>query len=156
MNLEPNQVVAGGLLRLLADTFVMLFKIRHFCWQMGDILGPERIDVIRQDHRHLDLTLDEIALNIIQLDREIAQDFSDLIKMSSIKLEGANNDLQTSLKQLIADHGQVIADINTLEVTLPSCDTWKDHDLLKRLAQSHMRCRDSLSTLISDPEDTLH
>ena len=50
---EQRQIISGGLLCLLADTFVLLCKTRHLCWRVNGAVRDGVRAIIRQDHRDL-------------------------------------------------------------------------------------------------------
>ncbi len=145
---EPREVISGGLLRLLADTFVLLYKARHLSWRVnGDVSEGVRA-IIKQDHRDLDDAADKIARHVIALGRELAPSYSDLIGSSSINQELALRSEMDMIRQIEADHAQILADIDTLEAALPLQEDEDSQRLLQHLRDCHENCRVSLSALL--------
>ncbi len=143
-----EEITSGGLLRLLADNFVLLYKARHLSWRVNGDVGTGLRAIIRQDHRDLDDAADDLALRIISLGRDLPPSYPDLVGSSSIKQELAQRKAADMIGQLIDDHDQILRDIDTLEVTMPIGGDKKTIGLLEQLKHCHDRCRVSLQGLI--------
>lgn len=145
---NPQQVTSGGLLRLLADTVVLLFKIRHLSWRIDGNVGNSVQAIIRQDRRDLDDAVDRIARRILDLGRDLAPNYGELIRSSSVEQERALRSEMDMIRQVVTDHEKILADIETLTVALPLNDDSKTADLLNQLAACHQQSRDNLSGLL--------
>ena len=145
---NPAAITSGGLLRLLADTFVLLFKTRHLSWRVDGDVGNGMRAIIRQDHRDLDDAVDKIARRIIDLGRDLAPSYSELTRTSSVDQELELRSEMDMIRQVATDHEKILADIDTLSVALPLSDDHKTAELLDHLADCHRNCRDSLSGLL--------
>ncbi len=143
-----SEIISGGLLNLLADTLVLLFKTRHLSWRInGDLESGVRA-ILRQDHRDLDDAVDRIARRILDLGRDLAPSYSALIRPSSIKQENESRSEMDMIGQIIADHETILTDIDTLSVALPLQDDVKTTELLDQLADCHRHCRDGLADVL--------
>lgn len=145
---EKHAIVSGGLLRLLADTAVLLFKIRHLMWRFGNGLQDNLQAVLRNDHHALDKALDEIARHILALGRDIPPSYASLVQSSSIEQELEERSQLEMIRQIAADHSQIIADIDTLEVALPLGEDEDALRLLGHLRACHQDCRTRLAVLL--------
>ena len=150
---RSNRVIGGGLLRLLADTSVLLYKTRHICWRANGPLQAGLRAVIQEDHASLSDTADEIARHITELGVEIPPDFTALAAMSSIKPTDDLGTLSGAVARIARDHEAVVADIETLRVTLPLEDEPKAAALLERLAKHHACCTHNLKRCSPSTED---
>ncbi len=148
---NPQQVTSGGLLRLLADTVVLLFKTRHLSWRMNGDVGSGVRAIIRRDRRDLDDAVDRIARRILDLGRDLAPNYGELIRSSSVEQERELRSEMDMIRQVVTDHEKILADIETLTVALPLSDDPITADLLNHLAACHQQCRDNLSGLIRRP-----
>ena len=151
----PKAVTSGGLLRLLADTFVLLFKTRHLSWRVNGDVGNGVRAIVRQDHRDLDDAVDKIARRILDLGRDLAPSYVELIRSSSVDQELELRSEMDMIRQVVADHEKILADIDTLSVALPLNHDHKTVELLDHLAECHRNCRDSLSGLIRRPDQSV-
>ena len=153
---ENDSLIGGGLLRLLADTSVLLYKTKHICWRASGQLGDGLRSVIRQDHAALGGTADDIAHHITDLGVEIPSDFSELSAMSSVKAGTNGLGVAEAIAAIYADHRTILADIETLRVTLPLEGDDKTVELLDQLSEHHHVCWEKLKDLLPRAEDTVH
>ena len=153
---EPREVISGGLLRLLADTFVLLYKARHLSWRVNGDAGHGVRAIIKQDHRDLDDAADKIARHVLALGRDLAPSYSDLIRSSSIDQELVVRSEMDMIRQIADDHAQILADIDTLEAALPLHQDTESQHLLDHLRDCHENCRISLSALLPAKGERKH
>lgn len=152
---EPTHIISGGLLRLLADTIVLLYKVRHLSWLVNGGIADGVRRIVEQDHRSLDDAADKIAKRIIALGRALSPSYQDLIRSSSISQELTVRGEMEMILQIVCDHEQVLADIETLEVTLPLAHDAETAQLLCHLSDCHKNCRQGLLSLIRPPGETV-
>ena len=152
---EKHEIISGGLLRLLADTAVLLYKIRHLTWRSGGDLQESLQAFVQNDHRALDKAIDEIARHILMLGRVIPPSYVSLIQSSSIQQELDVRSQMEMISQIAADHAQILADIETLEAALPLDEDEAAKRLLDRLAACHDSCRRSLDALLPKGDDSV-
>lgn len=152
---KTHQIVSGGLLRLLADTLVLLYKTRHLSWRANESICNGLRAVVWQDHRELDAAVDRIAHRIRALGREVPPNYSDLIRSSSIKQELELREEIVMTGRIREDHMQIMTDIETLEVTLPLDQDAATRNLLNDLYESHRKCRDKLNGLLRSHDQIL-
>lgn len=151
-----NRVVGGGLLRLLADTSVLLYKTKHICWRADGPLEDGLRSVIREYHAALSATADDIAQHIIDLGVSIPEDFADVAAMSSIKPAANVLPIAEAIAGNAGDHRMIAADIETLRVTLPLEGDSQTIALLDRLAEHHDICWKKLKDLLPKAGETTH
>ncbi len=131
---EPSQIVSGGLLRLLANTFVLLFKARHLSWRVNGTVGDGVRAIVFQDHRDLDTAADGIARRILALMGEVPPNYRDLVRPSSIRQE---------------------LEIRGEMAMIPLEDDTATDQLLGELASCHRQCQESLASLIRRSDQSL-
>ena len=142
-----QHLISGGLLRLLADTLVLLYKARHLSWRATDGPGTDIRAVVRQDHRALDAAADRIAGRILALGGDLPPNYAELVQGSSIKQELEPRSELAMIAQIADDHAQILADVDTLEAMLPLDADAESAALLGHLAACHRRCQASLNGL---------
>ena len=144
----PKDVISGGLLRLLADTFVLLHKTRHLSWRVNGGVASDVRTIVQQDHRDLDETADRIARHILHLGREVPPSYADLVCTSSIRQELAFRSEMDMIVQIADDHERILEDIETLEVTLPLEEDPEAKRLLAHQRSCHQTYRERLAALL--------
>ena len=153
---EPKRLISGGLLRLLADTFVLLYKARHLSWRVNGDLGHGVRAIVRQDHRALDEAADKIARRIRTLGREVPPSYAELVGCSSIAQELGVRPEMEMIAQIVQDHLQILSDIDTLVAALPLQDDEETAHLLSHLSQCHENCHQSLGGLVRGEDQPVH
>lgn len=152
---SSSRVVGRGLLRLLADTVVLQNKTQHVRWRAGGALQAGLEGVMRRDYGALAQAGDEIAARITALGVAIPADVATLTAMASIAPDLAPNPID-ALASIAQDHRAVVADIETLAVTLPLEEDPQTRALLDTLAQRRQACARRLSALLPQAGDTFH
>ena len=153
---EPRRLISGGLLRLLADTLVLLYKARHLSWRVNGSFGNGVRAVVRQDHRDLEEAADRIARRILALGRDVPPSYPELIESSSIAQELKTRSEMEMIAQIVRDHAQILADIDTLEAALPLDEDVETAQLLSHLWQCHQKCRRRMGELVKDDDEPTH
>lgn len=144
---KDDRIVGSGLLRLLADTMVLHFKTRHVCWRARGALDLGLSRLIREDHAVLNASADGLAHEIVRLGVAIPGDFRELVAMSSIAPPDGATPPTAAVGALGADHRTIVADIETLRVTLPLARRAQTKVLLDALEERHAACAAALDAL---------
>lgn len=158
---HPNRnhaIIGGGLLRLLSDTIVLLYKTRHLYWSRGGAFDRGLEQLVCEEHTELNDLCNQVAREIVQLSVSIPADFAIFVRMSSIRFADTDqdDDINASLKSLSSDHRKIMADIETLSVTLPLEKSQNSAALLQSLTERHRRCVQNLEALVVHSDETAH
>lgn len=116
LNLDKKKTTATAkeLNVLLADYHLYYQKLRNFHW---NIVGHNFFDLHNKFEEMYDdakIKIDEIAERILTLRFQPTSNFSDYIKMSSIKEASENTKDLEMVKKLLADHGLLLKQMRTV------------------------------------------
>lgn len=116
LNLDKKKTTATAkeLNVLLADYHLYYQKLRNFHW---NIVGNHFFDLHNKFEEMYDdakIKIDEIAERILTLRFQPTSNFSDYIKMSSIKESSENTKDLEMVKKLLADHGLLLKQMRTV------------------------------------------
>lgn len=147
MTESGNTLVGGGLLRLLADTFILVYKVRHLCWRTNGPLGSKFTAIFNAEYGALNATSDDIARKIVAAGGEVPHSPDALAAMSSVKPGPTSPNPVASLAAIARDHETILADIDTLEAMVSADADDETRDLLVRLATQHRASKDELERI---------
>ncbi|QAA81261.1 DNA starvation/stationary phase protection protein [Aequorivita sp. H23M31] len=110
LNLDKKKTAATAkqLNILLADYHLYYQKVRNFHW---NVVGHNFFDLhIKFEEMYEDAKtkIDEIAERILTLRYQPTSNFSDYLKMSSIKEDSENTKDMEMVKKLLEDHGKLL------------------------------------------------
>lgn len=110
LNLDKKKTTATAkeLNVLLADYHLYYQKLRNFHW---NVVGHSFFDLhnkFEEMYNDAKIKIDEIAERILTLRFQPTSNFSDYIKMSSIKEAAENTKDLDMVKKLLADHGLLL------------------------------------------------
>lgn len=116
LNLDKKKTTATAkeLNVLLADYHLYYQKLRNFHW---NIVGNHFFDLHNKFEEMYDdakIKIDEIAERILTLRFQPTSNFSDYLKMSSIKESSENTKDLEMVKKLLADHGLLLKQMRTV------------------------------------------
>lgn len=143
---DNSEILSGGLMRLLASNFALLFKARYISWQRTAELQADLRAIVRQDHRDLNDCVDALARMIVRLGRAVPPSYCDLMHASSISDKLRSGTVADMIAELASDHRQSITDIDLLETVLP--DNANVKELLKNLRLCHVTSLESITKVI--------
>ena len=129
--------VAQELSKVLADSFAVYLKTHGYHW---NVRGPEFFsyhNLLEQQYRDIWAALDEIAERIRALGEFAPQAHSAFANLTSIKDGDPEKDASAMLKELIKDHGVLIA---TARAALDAADKVGDEasvDLMTQRLAAH-------------------
>lgn len=93
---------------LLADYHIYYQKLRNFHW---NVVGPNFFELhtkFEEMYNDAKLKIDEIAERILTLRFQPTSNFSDYLKMSSLKEASGNTKDVDMVKKLLTDHGKML------------------------------------------------
>lgn len=116
LNLDKKKTTATAkeLNVLLADYHLYYQKLRNFHW---NIVGHNFFDLHNKFEEMYDdakIKIDEIAERILTLRFQPTSNFSDYLKMSSIKEASENTKDLDMVKKLLDDHGKLLKQMRTV------------------------------------------
>lgn len=129
--------VARELSKVLADSYAIYLKTHGFHW---NVRGPEFFSLhglFQQQYNEIWTALDDIAERIRALGALAPQGGAAFANLTSIKDGDPDQDSQSMLKELISDHGVVIA---TARAALEAADKIGDEasvDLMTQRLAAH-------------------
>lgn len=156
--IRDQAIIGGGLLRLLADTLVLLYKTRRLYWLQGAVLDEGLERLVCEEHAELNALCNDVAHEVVRLGVAIPMHCAAFETMSSISPteEQEKREIVAAIDALARDHRKILADIETLRVTLPLEQAPKSAALLDTLTRRHERCEEKLGVLLPKDDETAH
>ncbi len=105
----PNNPIAAGLARLLADTYAVYLKTHGYHWNVRGPAFASLHTLFMTQYTEMWTAIDEIAERIRALGELAPQGYGAFGNLSSIRDGDPEKDSQAMLKELIADHEALIA-----------------------------------------------
>ena len=142
--------VAAELTKVLADSFAVYMKTHGYHW---NVRGPEFFsfhNLLEQQYRDIWAALDEIAERIRALGEFAPQAHSAFANLTSIKDGDPEKDAGEMLRELIKDHGVLIA---TARAALDAADEVGDEasvDLMTQRLAAHEKAAWMLRSSLGD------
>lgn len=132
LNLDKKKTTATAkeLNVLLADYHLYYQKLRNFHW---NIVGSNFFDLHNKFEEMYDdakVKIDEIAERILTLRFQPTSNFSDYLKMSSIKEASENTKDLDMVKKLLADHGLLLKQMRKVVETADKAEDEGTIDLI--------------------------
>ena len=132
LNLDKKKTSATAkeLNVLLADYHLYYQKLRNFHW---NVVGHNffNLHVQFEDmYENAKITVDEIAERILTLRYQPTSNFSDYLKMSSIKEASENTKDMDMVKKLLEDHGKLLTQMRKVIDTADASDDEGTIDLI--------------------------
>lgn len=124
LNLDKKKTTATAkeLNVLLADYHLYYQKLRNFHW---NIVGHNFFDLhnkFEEMYEDAKTKIDEIAERILTLRFQPTSNFSDYLKMSSIKEDSENTKDIEMVKKLLEDHGKLLNQMRTVAETAEAAE----------------------------------
>lgn len=147
-NDASTQAIAGGLKKLLADIYVLIYQVRHLYWRIETSDADELLVIIRGCYRDLDQSIDDLAKCIILSGGKIPTDYSVLKVESSVHQNDAQQETMSALQKIREDHLRVAEDVDTLFLVLGAQLDDETAILLSRILKENEQCAQSLSNFM--------
>ena len=132
LNLDKKKTSATAkeLNILLADYHLYYQKLRNFHW---NVVGHNFFDLhnkFEEMYEDAKITVDEIAERILTLRYQPTSNFSDYLKMSSIKEDSENTKDMDMVKKLLEDHGKLLKQMRKVVETADESEDEGTIDLI--------------------------
>lgn len=105
----PDNKIAGGLAKLLADTYAVYLKTHGYHWNVRGPAFASLHTLFMTQYTEMWTAIDEIAERIRALGELTPQGYRSFANLSAIGDGDPEKDAQAMLKELIADHETLIA-----------------------------------------------
>ncbi len=116
---SDREIVAGGLAKLLAETFILYAKTHGYHWNVEGPMFRTNHLLFEEQYRELWAAMDEIAERIRSLGTYAPSAPEDLAALSDIAADRTVPNPTTMLRVLIADHEHII---RTMRCIRPAID----------------------------------
>ena len=145
---QQRKAIAGGLARLLADTYTLYLKTHNFHWNVTGPMFQTLHLMFETQYNELWLAVDEIAERIRALGYPAPGTYADYAKLSSIK-ESAGVPAAEDMIRLLVEGQEAV--VRTARSAFPVVDKAHDEataDLLTRRMQIHEKTAWMLRSLL--------
>lgn len=129
--------ISEDLSHLLADTYILYLKTQNFHW---NVTGPHFHDLhkmFEEQYEELAGAVDVIAERIRALGAETPATFAQFSKLTSIKEAQSKTKAPEMLRQLLADHEQIIRKIREMFAAAEKAGDEGTADLYAQRAREH-------------------
>ena len=134
---DKRQEIAGGLARMLADTYILYLKTHNFHWNVTGPMFQTLHLMFETQYTELALAVDLIAERIRALGNPAPGTYAEFIKLSSIKEPQGVPAATDMIRQLVEGQEAVV---RTARSVFPVVDAAHDEptaDLLTQRMQLH-------------------
>jgi starvation-inducible DNA-binding protein len=134
---QERKKIAGGLSKLLSDTYTLYLKTHNFHWNVTGPMFNTLHLMFETQYTELATAVDEVAERIRALDMPAPGSYSQFAKLTRIKEATGTPEATEMLRQLVADHEAVV---RTAREVFPLADKSHDEptaDLLTQRMQVH-------------------
>ncbi len=146
---RSRKEIAGGLSRLLADTYTLYLKTHNFHWNVTGPMFNTLHLMFEQQYTELATAVDEIAERIRALGEPAPGSYSQYADLSSIREETGVPSAEDMIRQLVADQEAVV---RTARSVFPAAEAASDEptaDLLTQRMQVHEKTAWMLRSMVS-------
>lgn len=146
---RSRKEIAGGLSRLLADTYTLYLKTHNFHWNVTGPMFNTLHLMFEQQYTELATAVDEIAERIRALGEPAPGSYSQYAELSSIREETGVPPAEDMIRQLVADQEAVV---RTARSVFPAAEAASDEptaDLLTQRMQVHEKTAWMLRSMVS-------
>lgn len=138
INEKSREAIAGGLSRLLADSYTLYLKTHNYHWNVTGPMFSTLHNLFEEEYTELATAVDEIAERIRALGFPAPGSYKEFGKLSSVTEEtGTPPDAKEMIKRLVKAQEQVI---KTAREVFPAAEEAHDEptaDLLTQRMQVH-------------------
>ncbi|MCC6301623.1 MAG: DNA starvation/stationary phase protection protein [Gammaproteobacteria bacterium] len=143
-----RQAIAGGLAKLLADTYTVYLKTHNFHWNVTGPMFNTLHLMFEQQYNELALAVDAIAERIRALGVPAPGSYRQFAELTRIREETGTPEATEMIRQLVADQETVV---RTAREIFPLVDKAGDEptaDLLTQRMQTHEKTAWMLRSLL--------
>jgi starvation-inducible DNA-binding protein len=148
INPQDRKTIAGGLGRVLADTYTLYLKTHNFHWNVTGPMFQTLHLMFEQHYNELALAVDQIAERIRALGHPAPGTYAQYARLSSIKETSGVPKAQRMVAELVSGHEAVV---RTARNAFPLAEKANDQptmDLLTQRMQVHEKTAWMLRSLL--------
>jgi starvation-inducible DNA-binding protein len=134
---KDREAIAGGLSRLLADSYTLYLKTHNFHWNVTGPMFNTLHLMFEAQYTELALAVDLIAERIRALGVVAPGSYTQFAKLTGIPEETGNPDAMEMLRQLVKDHETVTRTAREMFPAVEKANDESTADLLTQRMQLH-------------------
>jgi len=146
---ENRREIAGGLSRLLADSYTLYLKTHNYHWNVEGPLFNTLHLMFEEQYTELATAVDEIAERIRALGEPAPGSYSAYSKLTSIEEEESNPDAEEMIRQLLKGQETVARTARSVIPAANAADDEPTADLLTQRMQVHEKTAWMLRSMVS-------
>ncbi len=146
---DQRQAIAGGLSRLLADTYTLYLKTHNFHWNVTGPMFATLHTLFEEHYTELAAAIDEIAERIRALGFPAPGSFQQFAELSSIDEETGLPDAEGMIRQLVLGQEAVVRTARSVLPTAADANDEPTVDLLTQRMQIHEKNAWMLRSLLA-------
>ena len=134
---KDRQAIAGGLSRLLADSYTLYLKTHNYHWNVTGPMFQTLHLLFETQYTELATAVDEIAERIRALDELAPGSYSSFAKLTSISEETGHPSAEDMIKNLMHGQEAVVKTARSIVDVASKADDEPTLDLLTQRMQVH-------------------
>jgi len=149
INAEQRQEIAGGLSRLLADSYTLYLKTHNYHWNVTGPMFNTLHQMFETQYTELAVAVDEIAERIRALGHPAPGSYRAYAALTGITEDDDEPDAETMIKRLVVAHEAVA---RTAREVFPLAEAASDEptaDLLTQRMQVHEKTAWMLRSMVT-------
>ena len=146
----PRKEVAGGLSKVLADSYTLYLKTHNFHWNVTGPMFQTLHLMFEQHYNELALAIDEIAERIRALGFPAPGTYSEFAALSAVKEDAGVPPAMDMVRLLVDGHETVARTSREVFKVASAGDDQPTCDLLTRRMQVHEKTAWMLRSLLTD------
>ena len=147
---KSRREIAGGLSRLLADSYSLYLKTHNFHWNVTGPMFATLHRVFEEEYTELSAAVDEIAERIRALGMPAPGSYSQFAEMSCIPEETGTPSAREMLRQLVQGQEAVVRTARQVLPVAENADDQPSADLLTQRMQVHEKNAWMLRSLLEE------
>ena len=149
INEESRIAIAGGLSRLLADTYTLYLKAHNFHWNVTGPMFNTLHVMFEQQYMELATAVDEIAERIRALGIAAPGSYAQFSELTSVTEETGIPTAEEMIAQLVKDQETVVRTARSVFPVAAEASDEPTADLLTQRMQIHEKTAWMLRSMIS-------
>jgi len=147
---DDRQAIAGGLAKLLADSYTLYLKTHNFHW---NVVGPQfntLHQMFEQQYTELSTAVDEIAERIRALGVKAPGSYREFAELTSVSEAEGDVKAEEMIRQLAADQETVVRTARSIFPAVEAANDEPTADLLTQRMQIHEKTAWMLRSMVAE------
>ncbi len=147
---EDRKAIAGGLAKLLADSYTLYLKTHNFHW---NVVGPQfntLHQMFEQQYTELSTAVDEIAERIRALGVKAPGSYREFAELTSVSEAEGDVSAEEMIRQLAADQETVVRTARSIFPAVEAANDEPTADLLTQRMQIHEKTAWMLRSMVAE------